>query len=221
MKKLVTHTGLLVLAAALAAPAAAHAQEQPDAATQAKAHYEYGMTAYGLGHYDRAVQAFTRAYEVDPAPILLYNVAQAYWKKGDAEQAITYYQRYLEEEPTTRNRARIRARIRELQALQKTEPAPAPPPVEVVPTATEEKRPTVDLRPPRSTPPPSILSPALAATDLQAAAPPREPPIYRRRWFWPAMGAASLVTVAAAFLLRPDPRGWTCGMACLSTREIP
>src|SRR5262245_49495080 len=92
----------LVGCVVLLAPVDARAQA-PDAATQAKAHYELGMTAYGLGHYDRAVQAFLQAYEIDPAPILLHNVAQAYWKKGDYTPALMFYRRYLEADPRAKN----------------------------------------------------------------------------------------------------------------------
>jgi hypothetical protein len=338
---------------------AARTNQVPDAATRAKAHYELGMTAYGLGHYDRAVLAFTEAYQVDPAPILLYNIAQAYWKKGDRERANTYYRRYLEADPRARNRAQIRARIRALEAdLRKNpsppeaahasdpapppepglpaepagpppgpsgsaagpwarpaptaEPAPAPtgpppapassaagpwarpvPPGEAAPDADatstaggaaapsageapapaeasrlaeapggrsaapagENGAPAAAARPPAEPAPPvapsepapngagtaagpwarasnepqrdpalprldPVMPPPLPA-DVFSAAPPGDPPIYRRPWFWPALGAVGLVTVATIFLVRPDGRSWSCGAACLSTREVP
>jgi hypothetical protein len=385
----------------LVAPADGWTQE-PDAATQAKAHYELGMTAYGLGHYDRAVQAFLQAYEIDPAPILLHNVAQAYWKKGDHTPALMFYRRYLEADPRAKNRVQVRNRIRDLEALEKTLPppgaqagagavAPAPPPATANPpasppppsanapaqvnaappdpaahsphaalggdptatpgspananasasanardrggaadapdpaahsphaalggdpTATPGSHaddrargdagdpanqpgqsphaalgssptgaPTVadaraapvrasgdrgpaepsvadgqlarergrvaiageperagTLRAPVSAAPPGVETPLDApaapaspprpvvppplSPDLFTPAPPvsRSLPIYQRPWFWPTLGAVSLVTAAAIILLRPDDRGWTCGLACMSTREIP
>ncbi len=405
----------VLLAIALLAAAPAARAQAPDPATRAKAHYELGMTAYGLGHYDRAVQAFLQAYQVDPAPILLYNVAQAYWKKGDEEPAIIYYRRYLQADPSSKNRRRVLARIRELTARQKIEhPAPPPPPAPVATVTVRTPPAPPDPTPPpaawtdRAGPPPSLslelaapppappipqatsagwtereappphvsppapaapvpgapaagtvsarvpetiaartqetgpspamgtpaqapeappapgavlapaaapdvapapvavpvreaaATPATSATfargpvatpappppaperapaaetpaapvvaqagagwadhdapparllgserapqepgelraaadrsapvlsvrpprpgELHATPPPAQAPIYRRPWFWPALGAVSLATVAAIFLIRPDGPGWTCGAACLSTREIP
>ena len=339
---------LMFLAVAWLAPADhAHAQS-PDAATQAKAHYELGMTAYGLGHYDRAVQAFLRAYQVDPAPILLYNVAQAYWKKGQNEAAVIFYRRYLDADPKAKNRARIRARIRDLQsgkkvappseaAAQVVPPAIAPPlsgdpaedpdveseleaaaamrdraPVttEIEATAGTRERavavpfdatagnrerhpmtePHLEATPEPSGPAGAVTESApgdrepesteLAATagtrervaaeeraehtaeaetredrpvvaelgpaavgpngeplaaetgtqsaggrplspDLFTVVEPARTPVYRRPWFWPALGALSLATAAAIVLVRPDQRSWSCGLECMGTREIP
>jgi hypothetical protein len=104
----------------------AQPQPPPDLVTQAKAHYELGMTAYELGHYDRAIDAFSKAYELDPAPVLLYNIAQAHWKKNNPEQAISFYRRYLEADPQAQNRARIKTRIHELETQLKQNPRPMP-----------------------------------------------------------------------------------------------
>ena len=140
---------LAVLAALLVAiPLAARAQQPPDVSTQAKASYELGMTAYGLGHYDRAIEAFSRAHALDPAPILLHNIAQAYWKKGDNERAVAFYRQYLEADPKAQNRSKIRARIREL---------------EKAPPARKDLRPP-EKEPPVTTPPPAAVESAEAVT---------------------------------------------------------
>jgi hypothetical protein len=288
----------------LALPALAHAQapmegtqRAPDLVTQAKAAYELGMTAYGLGHFDRAIDSFTKAYELDPAPVLLYNIAQSHWKKGNPEQAIVFYRRYLEADPQAENRTRVKTRIRELEVEMKQNPRPMPmDPTAVAPSpsggsagagnAPAASRTTAstgvlgaaataapDVPSGRgSAPPPPPPEPrakgTLAATTPEASAttPPAAPaaggspywqpsegagipaagkpapmdtssvmppvapidlasdkdppPLYRRPWFWAGVGTATLLTVAAVFLLRPDQRSWTCS-ECVSTRVVP
>src|SRR5437867_1070206 len=104
---------LAIIAAAsplLSAPAAAQG-DGARAAEQAKAEYESGMRAYDRGDFERAIEAFARAYELDPAPMLLFNLAQAHRKKGDSERALSLYRRYLEADPRSEHRARVEAHI--------------------------------------------------------------------------------------------------------------
>jgi tetratricopeptide (TPR) repeat protein len=197
----------------------AHGQTRVDPATEAKAHYELGTTAYGLGHYDRAIEAFTKAHKLDPAPILLYNIAQAYRKKGDRAQAILHYKRYLEAAPTADDRDQVQARIRDLErgadtggaaagtaALQAGAAAPAASGdgMSAAPTVL----PGASGNEPRLPAGPPVAVPATAPPDLVLAA-PGSPPVYRQPWFWGVVGAASLVLVASIIFLRPEGH-WTC-----------
>ena len=68
--------------------------------------------------------------------------------------------------------------------------------------------------------PPPLPAVSLVEPNLQAASAHGEP-VYRRPWFWPAVGAATLLTVAAVFLIRPDRPAWSCGPECQTTREVP
>jgi tetratricopeptide (TPR) repeat protein len=193
---------LAMLSGGLAAPAEARAPF--DKSTEAKAHYELGMTAYGLGHFDRAIEAFTQAYRFDPAPILLFNIAQAHRKKGDRDQAIVYYRRYLDAAPGAEDREQVQQRIRELEASEPERPGgPAGAAAGSGPAlAAGGSDPTIPLA--RTVPVPAEPPVGGLAGGTQA------PPLYKRPWFWQVVGAAALVTVATLFLTRPD-RGWSCG----------
>jgi tetratricopeptide (TPR) repeat protein len=175
-------------ALALALTSAAGAQPTPataQAQQQAKENYDRGVMAYNLERFDEAIAAFTRAYELDPAPILLFNIAQSRWKKGESERAVFYYRRYLEAAPDAPNRAQVEARIRDLEAAPSRAPEPASARVPNAPPAYVQER---------------------------AAPPPGEPrPLYRRAWFWGAVGAA--VVGAAVTVLLLSSRG-TPGPAC-------
>jgi hypothetical protein len=116
---------MAALVLALASPALG-----ADSATeQARQHYETGTKQYDLGHWDDAIPEFEKAYELRPDPSFLYNLAQAYRRKGDARRALDLYKNYLAKVPKAPQRAEIEERIKSLQKqIDEAAPAkPAPP----------------------------------------------------------------------------------------------
>ena len=104
---------LAVCAAGAPAPARAEG-----ARASAKTYYERGTTDYNLGHFDEAIKAYEQAYEVDHAPILLFNIAQAHRQLGNNERAVFFYRRYLENAPKdVDNRSLVETRIKDLEEL--------------------------------------------------------------------------------------------------------
>ncbi|MGZ3427783.1 MAG: tetratricopeptide repeat protein, partial [Polyangia bacterium] len=75
------------------------------------------MTHYELGAFDDAIVEFKRAYELTSAPGLLFNIAQVYRMKKDAEQAVYFYRTYLRLMPDAPNRADVEALLVENQAI--------------------------------------------------------------------------------------------------------
>jgi hypothetical protein len=65
----------------------------------AHAHSKQGKAYFEAGDYDRAVAEYQAAYDIDGKPTRLYNIAVSYEKKGDASQAVAYYQKYLAADP--------------------------------------------------------------------------------------------------------------------------
>ena len=109
---------------------AAHASEAGKKA--AKPHYDKGASEYNLGHFAEAISEFEKAYEQDPAPILLFNIAQAHRQSGNNERAAFFYRRYLEQEPNADNRADVEKRIKDLEAvIQQQNDVKRKPPTEV------------------------------------------------------------------------------------------
>jgi tetratricopeptide (TPR) repeat protein len=84
----------------------------------AKAHYEDGTRAYNLGRFPDAIASFEKAYEEDPAAILLFNIAQSNRQMGNHERALFFYRRYLEADPQSKNRASVESRMEEIRAAQ-------------------------------------------------------------------------------------------------------
>jgi hypothetical protein len=111
----------------------AFAQQQAvDSKKAARPYYERGATEYNLGHFADAIAQFEKAYELDPAPILLFNIAQAHRQNGNNERAAFFYRRYLEQEPNAANRADVEKRIKDLEdAVRQQNDIKHRPPTEV------------------------------------------------------------------------------------------
>src|SRR5205814_10008777 len=89
------------------------------AAGEGKAYFDSGVRHYNLGHFQDAIVDFEKAYNIDPAPILLFNIAQSHRQLGDKERALFFYRRYLEQAPNAGNKAEVEQRMKDLtQSLQ-------------------------------------------------------------------------------------------------------
>ncbi len=89
-------------AAALLLVASAYAQPvPPDKAKvkQAKAYVDAGLAAQNGNDYDTAIVFYSKAYDLVPHPVLLFNIAQAHRLAGRMDQAINAYQRFLATHP--------------------------------------------------------------------------------------------------------------------------
>jgi tetratricopeptide (TPR) repeat protein len=185
--------GAVPLVAWLAAVTMAGGIAQAGGEDEAKIQYKKGTAAYEEGHFDEAVAAFTRAHELDPAPILLFNIAQAHWKKGDNQQALVFYRRYLDADPAGAERPRVEARIRELEASAAPARRVLAAPAEVAPSR-------LNIEAPRADPLPQAVE---------------ERSLYRKPWFWAAVAGV----VAGAVTVTLAARGggghaWECGTRC-------
>ncbi len=102
---------------------------------------------YRDGEFEAAARLLEEAYAIDPAPTLLYNLARARESAGNLEGALDAYRRYLEADPSARDRGAIEKRIENLdrQIREREElkakldakqapPPPPPPPAAVVTT---------------------------------------------------------------------------------------
>jgi hypothetical protein len=113
---------LLFEAPAVAADVAQAARGQAPASgdsTSAASHFERGARAYESGRFDEAIASFEHAYALDPEPILLFNIAQAYRRLGNTEQALHHYRRYHDSAPPNApDQADAERRIVELEAAR-------------------------------------------------------------------------------------------------------
>jgi len=173
--------GLLSVAIALGAlPVGAEPRADKERSTAARQAFEDGKKAYNVGDFDRAIELWKQAYEYRDDPIFLYNIAQAYRQKGDAQKAIFFYRAYTRESPRARNRAEVEARIVELQKILDAQPPPEPP------------KPEPEPAPPAPPPPAPVV-----AAEVPEPPPPDEHPgqsLVVGGWITGGAGAAVLAT---------------------------
>jgi len=185
----------LALSLALAAPAGAQSMKKG-----AKAFFEKGASEYNLGHFAEAIVQFEKAYEIDPAPILLFNIGQCHRQTGNKERAAFFYRRYLEQNPKAENRAEVESRIADLdRSLKEEKDLQQRPPTALAPPAVGDSEPAGSSN--ATEPPPAALaappsggggdSSAPAQTVTQTASPVARDeggPDVRKIAFWSAVG---------------------------------
>ena len=133
------------------AGAAAHAQPapDPDPVAQAKQLYADGKRFYDIGDYPEAIASWKHAYVLSNAPMLLFNIAQAYRLSGDCKKALEMYANYERVDPNPPNREDLE----QAKTRCDREPTRANPPDGTPPGATPI------AATPASAPPPAVITP--------------------------------------------------------------
>src|SRR5256885_5945814 len=90
-----------ILALLLAVPARA------DTRPLAKEAFREGTRLYEVAEFQKALEAFKRAYLNFEEPTLLFNIAQCHRQLGDKPEAARFYKSYLHKMPNAPNRADV------------------------------------------------------------------------------------------------------------------
>jgi len=175
-----------------------------DDAAAAKARYESGVRHFDLSEYESALADFKDAYRSKPDPALLYNIAQCHRRLGHTDEAITFYRSYLRRAPDAKNREEVERRLSELETMRDAESAT----IANSKTSREQPSPVSPEAQKRAAAETTAVVPA-AAIDFSPQgepAPETSSAVYKRWWFWTAVGvvAAGAVTVAIVMAER-DP----------------
>lgn len=112
-----------ILAAALLASMVVVTVATPEAEAQTRGQIRRArvLFARGIHQYDRhrytaALRTFTRAYQLAPAPPIVFNMAQCHQALGNDERAVESYRLFLQLAPDAPNRADVERKIRQLEA---------------------------------------------------------------------------------------------------------
>lgn len=82
---------------------------------RARRHFQAGSAYFEEGKFDDAVREFRIAYGLSHRPELLYNVAKAYLRKGDAARASEAFTEYLQLRPDAIDRPGIELLLADLE----------------------------------------------------------------------------------------------------------
>lgn len=91
--------------------------------------YEHGQAAFDAGAFDDAITAWERSYELSKEPGLLFDLGQAYRKRGkpeDCARGEAAYKKFAELDPTSEQRAIALGYIAEMGPCVKAIQLPAP-----------------------------------------------------------------------------------------------
>jgi tetratricopeptide (TPR) repeat protein len=102
-------------AGARLAAATAPLPKAPSRQEQFAQHYDAALGFYQQARYPEAIAEFEVAYGIDPQPLLLFNIGQAYRKAGRPQEALAKYREYLDKDPSA-ERNKVDDLIREVKA---------------------------------------------------------------------------------------------------------
>jgi tetratricopeptide (TPR) repeat protein len=92
---------------------AAYAEDPSERA--AKRHYDRGQKLYNLQKFEQALEHYQKAFDAQPLPGFLFNIAQCQRNLGDYDAAIFSFKRYLKLDPETEKREQVEELIEELE----------------------------------------------------------------------------------------------------------
>lgn len=164
-----------------------------------KEHVDAAIRLYQQNDVEASIKEFEAAYALRQLPRLLLNLGQAHRKLGHAKEALGYYEFYLRAEPNPKpeikaeletyvqqTRAMLEAAER-MEAEKKAQEAAKTAPQEEV--APEPAPPPLLPEPVRPVP---LVAPGASVQKTR----PKPTPVYRRWWFWGAIGLATAGIVA-------------------------
>lgn len=89
------------------------------ASADARQHFLAGQDYYTQGRYEKAIEEFDEAYRLDPKPLLLFNISQAYERLGKLDRAIEYLELYLKADPNNDNAKALKEKIANIKGRLK------------------------------------------------------------------------------------------------------
>src|SRR5512140_3111041 len=87
----------------------------------AKQYVDAGLAAQNSGDYDTALIFYSKAYQLVPHPLLIFNMAQAHRLAGRTEKALALYARYLSEDPNGAQAQTVRDIVADIDAKKAEE----------------------------------------------------------------------------------------------------
>ena len=169
--------GLILALAAqaqAAPPTAAQASDDPCLKeAECRDRYQRAVGLYESGRYEAALPEFQAAYQSRQMPWLLINIGRTLHRLGRLDEAITFYNRYEQASPN--DDPETTKKVREYKAQ-----------AEVLLSA---KGAAASPTPAAATPDPTPSPPVAAATDTR--------PVYKKWWFWTAIGGGVAVILIA------------------------
>ena len=181
----------------------AHAAKKDLAKSHTDARELQAREAFASGHYPEALQLYAQLYAERLHPTYLRNIGRCHQNLGEADEAITSFKDYLRKAPklSRAEREEVDGFIKEMEALkakQKQDQDNARQAAAAQPAPANAGQPPIG---PHAAPAGQsvAVSTVPAGADLSSSPTPEaSPPVYKRAWFWGAVGTAVAAGVVGA-----------------------
>lgn len=139
--------------------------------------YDRATDAYTLGHFEEALASYEAAYKLFKAPAFLFNIGQCQLRLKHWDRAQFFFEGYLRDVPDAPNRVLVDDLIKEARDSAAAERAAEQQRLERERQETQERAKQREAE-----------DRIRIASSAPAEIPER--PIYKKWWFWSAVGAA-------------------------------
>lgn len=102
------------------APTPAHAEGRK-ASRKAQRVFKEGQAFFEKGMYTEAAARFLKASQIDPHPVIMYNVGRAYEEDGELVKALQFYRAAIGLEPSSAVEAQLTAKIKDVEIFLRSE----------------------------------------------------------------------------------------------------
>ncbi len=181
----------------------------------AKVHFKKGQAHFEAEEYADALRAFKKAHKLHPLPDIVFMVGQAQRNLKLHGAAAASYRKYLEGKQDASDKEEVERLIEELEFLEEAEgsaedpTANDPPDDPPKPAAKPKSRPKPKPKPRRRAP--TALTPG----------PKKDKPIYKKWWFWVAVGGGLAVAGGTAGIVAWQTSGGDNPEGSLGTLDLP
>ena len=198
----------LALSVGVGAPAPqAYAAKKESSKARTDARELQAREAFASGRYREALDLYAKLYAEKLHPTYLRNIGRCHQNMGEAEEAILSFRDYLHKAPdlTSGEREEVESYIKEMETLRErqkqarqNDKQPAAAQTSAVPTSSAGQPPAGQALPPATGSAGTVSTVPVGANLSTTPTPEASPPVYKRTWFWVAVGTAVAVGVVGA-----------------------
>ena len=162
---------------------------------EAREAFRAGDAAFQASHFEEALAAFERGYQLSQRPRFLLNVAHTQRKLGQDREALATYQRFLLTDPKPEDRAIANEMVTEIEArLAQEDSAKAR-------QALERTQPPEHTQAPQAVPQPVITAEPVVLNTTATIDEQPSKAFYQRWPFWATVGGVVVVGAVGVLLL--------------------
>lgn len=217
------HLLIALTCLALLVPTSAVRAQGKDTASEAKAQFKAGQEFFKEGSYVDALRAFKKANKLHPHPDIVFMVGQAQRNLKLHAAAINSFKSYLDGKPDAEDREDVERLIEELDFLEEAEGSAEDPTARDDEAAERKAAAAKAAKEEQERKKRAKTLPNPVKHDAPHALTPvkKDKPIYKKAWFWAAVGGGLVVVGGAAGIIAWQASGTDAPEGSLGTFDIP